>query len=62
MTATCQLKRGGRTEPMSDKTTAHHRQWQAAKLMVAYWSDRDDEPTPRDLELIQKIEKVLTDA
>lgn len=45
----------------SEPTTARDRRWQAAKLMLAYWSDLDDEPTPRDLELIEKIEKVLTD-
>jgi len=45
---------------MSNQTTKRDRQWAAAKLMLAYWSDRDDEPTPRDMELIAQIDGVLS--
>jgi len=43
-----------------DFDESRHRQWKAAKLMLAYWSDRDDEPSPRDMELIAQIDGVLS--
>ena len=34
----------------------------AAKLMVAYWSDCDDEPSQDDLALVRRMHRVLSGA